>query len=162
MNKINIKIKKVHPDAVTPKQGFETDSGYDLVAIDDGVATTSSTTSDIVFVEYDTGVQIELPEGYHTEIYPRSSISKTHLLLANSIGLIDNSYRGNLKLRFRLLKIDSNEKWWKEKQLKGEVYKKGDKIGQLVIKKTIYADFEEVTELNTSDRSESGFGSTGN
>lgn len=162
MNKLNVKIKKVHVDAIIPKQGHETDAGYDLVAIDDGKPYTSDKTSELLFVEYDTGIQLELPENYHAEIYPRSSVSKTHLLLANSIGLIDNSYRGNIKLRFRILPIKSHSNWWKEKQNDGEVYKKGDKIGQLVIRKTDYINFEEVDLLSDTERGSSGFGSTGN
>ena len=47
-----------------------------------------------------TGLFIELPEGYHAEIYPRSSITKYNIMLKNSVGIIDNTYRGNLKIRF--------------------------------------------------------------
>jgi len=161
-SKIQIKIKKVHPDAVIPTQAFKTDAGYDLVAIDDGKnVVINDLNGHCLYIEYDTGLQLEIPTGYHVEIYPRSSISKTHLFLANSLGLIDNDYRGNLKLRFRLIpNSELFNKFWREKQNDGEIYKKGDAIGQLVIKKTNYAEFIEVDELSTSERGTGGFGSS--
>lgn len=160
MNKLKVKIKKVDKDAVIPKQGHSTDSGYDLIAVDNGKVYFSDLES-ILFIEYDTGIQLELPENYHAEIYPRSSISKTHLFLANSIGLIDNSYRGNIKLRFRMCPVKSENILWKEKLNSDEVYKKGDKIGQLIIRKTDYIEFEEVSSLSKTNRDSNGFGSTG-
>lgn len=150
---IEIKFKKHHKDAVKPKHAFESDAGYDLVAIDNGIVTehytsTANEDNDILYIEYDTGISIEPPKGYHVEIYPRSSISKTGLMLANSIGLIDYQYRGTLRCRFKVINP------------KHPRYKKGDKIAQLVVKKTTYATFTEVDELNDTDRGSDGFGST--
>lgn len=47
---------------------------------------------------YDTGISIKPPEGYYTEIVPRSSIVKHNTMLANGIGIIDPTYRGTLKI----------------------------------------------------------------
>lgn len=141
---VTIKFKKLHPDAVIPTQATSTDAGYDLVAIDDGKIDEGNN-----YIQYRTGIAIEPPVGYHTEIFPRSSISKTNLVLANSIGLVDEGYRGELLFRFKQITIDKPS------------YKKGDKIGQLVVRKTIRAAFEEVQELGSSDRGTGGFGSSG-
>ena len=53
---------------------------------------------------FDTGICIQPPDGFYTEIVPRSSISKTGYILANSIGIIDPTYRGSLKIV--LTKVD--------------------------------------------------------
>jgi len=84
---LEIKVKKLHPDAVLPKCANETDAGYDLVAIDEGEIVSEGL--DIMYIQYRTGIAIAPPEGYHTEIFPRSSISKKQLFLANSVGLVD-------------------------------------------------------------------------
>lgn len=146
LDNYKIKVKKMHPDAQLPKQANSSDAGYDLVAIDDGVYSNK-------YIEYDTGLSIEPPEGYHTEIYPRSSISKYDLILANGIGLVDYSYRGNIKLRFKFTGSGTDD------SLKLR-YKKGDKIGQLVIRKTEHLEFIEVNDLSETERGTGGFGST--
>lgn len=138
-----IKIKKLHKDAVIPTQAKNGDAGFDLTAIDDGINDCEGR-----YIEYDTGIAIQPPEGYHTEIFPRSSISKYGLFLANSIGLVDNGYRNSIKLRFKKL-------------AKGNEYVKGDKIGQLVIRKTENIEFIEVDELSETERGDGGFGSSG-
>lgn len=139
-------VKKLNPEAVIPSSAHETDAGYDLVAIDDGKWTDT-------YVEYDTGLSIQPEKGYHVEIFPRSSISKTDLVLANGVGLIDESYRGPILLRFKC----TNPQMFTRKS-----YKKGDKIGQLVIRATERALFKEVDELVETKRGSGGFGSTGN
>jgi dUTP pyrophosphatase len=143
---MEIFVKKLNPEAVIPTSAHETDAGYDLVAINDGTWTDT-------YVEYDTGLSIQPEPGYHVEIFPRSSISKTDLVLANSIGLIDESYRGPILLRFKC----TNPQMFTRKS-----YKKGDKIGQLVIRKTERAKFTEVSDLIETQRGAGGFGSTGN
>jgi len=142
-----IKVKKLHPDAVLPQNAHEGDAGYDLAAIDDGKMDDEGR-----YIEYDTGLAIQPPQGFHTCIYPRSSISKYDLSLANSVGIVDGGYRNSLKLRFfRCVGLDYPEK----------IYKKGDKIGQLVIVKTENMPFEWADELDETERGHGGFGSTG-
>lgn len=150
-----IKVKKLHPDAVIPSQATPTDAGFDLVATDDGVVKEGMPVHGDLYIEYGTGISIEPPEGYHVEVFPRSSISKTHLILANSIGLIDEGYRGEIKLRFRYI---SHSSFSTAPTL---AYKKGDKIGQIVIRKTESMPFVEVDDLSDSERGGGGFGSTG-
>lgn len=137
-------VKKLDPEAVLPTKANSDDSGYDVVAIDDG--TWAET-----YIEYKTGIAIQLPIGYHVELFPRSSISKTDLLLCNSIGLVDWSYTGELKFRFKYVSAKHSP----------ILYKKGDKIGQIVIRNTIKMNIQEVNELHVTKRGNNGFGSSG-
>ena len=146
-----IKVKQLHQDAVLPQKANDKDAGYDLVAISDPEIKYDN--DNVLYIQYKTGIAIEPPEGYHTEIYPRSSISKYNLQLCNSLGLIDEPYRGEIILRFNLIN---------SKLVGSKLYQKGDKIGQLVIKKTISMDFIEVEELEETDRADGSFGSSGN
>lgn len=158
---MKIKVKKLHPDAKLPASAIPTDAGYDLVAIDDGEIKDT-------YVQYKTGIAIEPPSGYHTEIFPRSSLSKTNFMLANSIGLVDEAYRGEILVRFKI--IPEQE----ESDIKGQLlknidlkkfnlkkFKKGDRIAQLVLRKTEKAEYEWVEDLSGTQRGVGGFGSTG-
>lgn len=190
-----MKIKILHKEGlVLPKNAHESDTGYDLVAASDpkivGVAGTVGYKS-IDYIEYNTEVQIapesvdkkkygtchetgrsilvghERISGY-TLVFPRSSLSKYNLSLANSVAIIDNSYRGNILLRFKYL--------WQPEDLdltgldrKGgvagyvnlsKIYKKGDKIAQLVPAWKEDIQWEEVQSLDETARQSGGFGST--
>jgi dUTP pyrophosphatase len=85
-----LKVKKTCENAVIPTRGTPFSVGYDLTVI--GVFKKI----DDKTVLYDTGLQVEPPEGYYTEILPRSSLVKTGYMLSNSVGVIDSDYRGNL------------------------------------------------------------------
>lgn len=142
MSNLKLKIKKLHPDAVIPSYAKPGDAGLDLVAVSEGWNNTDT------MVTYDTGLAIEIPEGHVGLLFPRSSVSKTTLSLANCVGVIDSGYRGPVMLKFRYL----NE---------GDVYEVGDRVGQLVIVPCPQVDIEEVSELSSTERGEGGFGSTG-
>ena len=88
----------------------------------------------------------EIPYGYY--LYPRSSLSKTPLRLANSVGIIDSGYRGEIAF-----------KYWGDRN--GEIYSVGERVGQLVIVPIPQVEWEESEELVESVRGEGGFGSTG-
>ena len=141
-----LKVKKLVPEAVIPSKAKENDTGYDVTAISDPEFNDT-------YVQYRTGLSIEVPEGYHTELFPRSSISKYDLVLANSVGMIDNGYRGELLFRFKLIKPSVGPP--------SKFYKKGDKIGQIVIRKTESLPIVEVDELSSTERGDGGFGSSG-
>lgn len=146
------------------------DAGYDIIAASDpfiqGIAIEPENYISIDYIEYDTNLIIEPEDGYHTYVFPRSSISKYNLTLANSIGLIDNGYRGTVKLRFKYnaqpidYKIYENNKFCININ-KNKIYKKGDRIGQLVFAKTLSPAIEVVTSFEETNRNEGGFGSTG-
>lgn len=142
---MKVKIKKLHDSAVIPTKAHEQDAGFDLVAIskddvDEGV---------YGFIEYDTGIGLEIPEGYVGLVYPRSSISKTGHILANSVGVIDSNYRGSIKVRFKTIPGCAE-------------YIPGDRIAQLIIMPYPEITFEEVEDLSSTDRGSGSFGSSGN
>ncbi len=151
---MKLKVKKLHPDAQLPKRAKVGDAGYDIIALNDGVWDKTNS----IFIQYETGLAIEPEIGYHVEIFPRSSISRTDLILANCIGLVDNGYRGELLIRFKPTSIPETKEDWHNGMM---LYKKGDKIAQLVIRKTTEAEIEEVLELSETDRGSGGFGSSG-
>ena len=91
---MEVKIKKLHKDAVIPSYAKPGDAGMDLVAI-------SKVYDKYGNVSYGTGIAIEIPHGYMGLIFPRSSNSKYDLLLTNSVGIIDSGYRGEILLKFK-------------------------------------------------------------
>lgn len=169
---------KVDPEFQTFKRpSYSGDAGYDLIAHSDPVIVGETKTpksklyKSISYVEYDTNV-IVAPEDesqYFSLIYPRSSISKYNLSLANSVGVIDSGFRDTIKLRFRYIcqpedmSCESNDKNNSlfVKVNKDKIYKKGDKIGQLVWASHNKLFLEFTQTLPMSDRGYDGFGSTG-
>lgn len=148
MKALKVKIKRMHPDAVIPSYAKPGDAGLDLTAI-------SYEKIDRNTLEYRTGLAVEIPEGYVGLVFPRSSVSVKPLVLANSVGVIDSGYRGEIRLRFR-----------ETGSLGGTYtpYLPGDRIGQLVIIPYPRIELEEAGEaekLGETDRGSDGFGSTG-
>lgn len=139
----SVKIKKLVAHAILPEFSTNGAAGADLFAADHYFDQTYK------FHEYGTGVAVEIPFGYVGLVFPRSSISKSALSLANSVGVIDSDYRGEIKLRFREFDGDL------------EFYDVGDRIGQLVIIPHYRYAFKEVEELGDTARGSGGFGSTG-
>ena len=137
-----IKFKKLDPSAVMPQRARSGDAGMDLVA------TSKSRNNDHEFIEYGTGLAMEIPNSCVGLIFPRSSISKTNLSLRNCVGVVDSGYRGEIKLRFS---IDNNA---------NKEYDIQDKIGQLIVLELPNMQISEVRELSNTDRGEGGFGST--
>lgn len=153
---MKIKIKKLHKDAIIPSYAKDGDAGMDLTAISENGSAKHG------YVEFGTGLSIEIPKGYVGLIFPRSSISKKSTILANSVGVIDSGYRGEITLRFKvdtaaLFALDSSKAM---KNYIYEPYRKGDKVGQLIIMPYPHIEFEEVEELSETERGEGGFGST--
>ena len=150
---MKIKIKKLHPDAVIPSYAKAGDAGMDMIAID------STISADGLYVEYGTGIAVEVPEGYVGLLFPRSSVSKTTMVLANHVGVVDSGYRVEIKFRFKDLNMqqDFDGSWYCDET----VYEVGNKIGQLVILPYPQIELVEATELSDSDRGDGGFGSSG-
>lgn len=143
MTTLKVKFKKLVKHAFVPEYAKPGDAGMDLVAID------SYKNHDYKFIEYGTGLAVKIPEGYVGLLYPRSSISKTSHTLANSVGVIDSGYTGEIKFRMRY--VDDREDM---------EYSFGDRIGQLIIVPYPKIELEEVEELPDTERGEGGFGST--
>ena len=139
---MKIKIKKLHDDAIIPSYAKAGDAGMDLTCVDFKMTET--------YVEYDTGLAMEIPEGHVGFLFPRSSVSKTNLVLANCVGVVDSGYRGPVKLRFKELSGPP-----------GGRYRQGDRVGQIIIMPVPTFEFEEVKELSNTSRGDGGFGSTG-
>lgn len=139
---MKVRIKRLSENAVIPAYANPGDAGLDLVATYVKVEDHNK----YGFFEYGTGLAVEIPEGYVGLIFPRSSISKTGMMLANAVGVIDPGYLEEIKLRFKYISGTDS-------------YNVGDRIGQLIILPIPRIEFEEVEDIGESKRG--GFGSTG-
>lgn len=141
-NSLEVKIRRLNPNAVIPSYSKDGDAGMDLVATE----IISETTEQIT---YGTGISMEIPKGYVGLVFPRSSIRKYELELTNSVGVIDSGYRGEIQATFNKVHNKLNS------------YNVGDRIVQIMIIPYPQISFIEVEELSTSERGSGGFGSTG-
>lgn len=138
-----VKFKKIDPNAKMPTYAKYGDAGADLVA-------TSKTVNPITRqLTFGTGLAVEIPEGHVGLIFPRSSISKTGLTLANSVGVIDSGYRGEILFKFNILEPGE------------QTYQIGDRIGQLVVLPFPQINYVEVDSLSETERGVGAYGSTG-
>ena len=140
---MEVKIKKLNPNAVIPSYAKAGDAGMDLVA----TSVISDTPEQIT---YGMGIALEIPEGFVGLIFPRSSVRKYDLVLSNCVGVCDSGYRGELQATFK-----------KTNGLDSLSYKVGDRIAQIMIIPYPPIEFMEVEQLSDSERGEGGFGSTG-
>jgi len=143
-----VNVKKINELAHIPSYSKTGDAGLDLTAI--------SINAQTEFIEYGTGLAIEIPNGYVGLLFPRSSISKYDLLQCNSVGVIDSNYRGEIKIRFKRTS-DLKSPLFDEK-----LYNIGDRVGQLIILPYPQIELVEVQELSDTNRGQNGFGSSGN
>ncbi len=151
---MKVKFKKLHESAVLPAYAKPGDAGLDLVAT--SAQSVSDAEAGYYYIEYGTGLAAEIPGGYVGLLYPRSSISKTGLIQANAVGVVDSGYRGEIKLRY---KVDNGI--FTELGDKMATFSVGDKIAQLVIVPYPTIEPEFVEELGETERGAGGFGSTG-
>ena len=175
---MRICVKK-NEGVTLPERGSLLAAGYDIVATSEPkIVGDSIPQSDgvrwnrIDYIEYETGLFIAPTVAMaHTLIHPRSSISKYNLVLANSIGLVDNDYRGMIVCRFKYIWQPDDFRFGEAQEGSGlpdmvgdpnmeKIYKKGDKIAQLVFEPTTHVDFSLVDELDVTQRGAGGFGST--
>ena len=97
-----------------------------------------------------TGLHIALPEGFEAQVRPRSGLALKHgITVLNTPGTIDADYRGELKV---LLVNFSNTDF---------VINAGERVAQMVIARYEKVDFEQVTELDDTERGAGGYGHTG-
>ena len=130
--------------AIIPIKANVNEVGYDLTIISKEKQINSNC------ILYDTGVVVEPPEGFYTEIVPRSSIIKTGWMLANNVGIIDPTYRGTLKIAMVKVCPEAVELELPFKKF------------QLIVRKMYNFDVNVVSELSTTYRGDGGFGSTDN
>ena len=147
-----MKFFKTTKKGTYPERATDGSAGFDIVA------TSWEEMGDVLI--YDTGVKInKLPPNTHVKLYPRSSIFKTDLRLANSVGVIDADYPDTIKVLFDYRKDKSF----------GDLnrYNVGDRIAQLVIEphfveeeEIIRPDLVGKPKKKTKKR-KGGLGSTG-
>ncbi len=146
---ITLKFKKLHPLATIPTYATDGSVGLDLTAVSkekvyhprDGY---------LQYINYDTGIAVEISTGYVGLVFPRSSVTNKNLTLGNCVGVIDPDFRNSISFRFRRVNEGSN----------GE-YEIGDRIGQLLIVPCKKPEIIEVEELSVTKRGTGGYGSTG-
>lgn len=170
---MEVKFKKLSDKAVIPTKAHPTDAGFDMTAVKVNITDN--------YVEYETNIALEIPDGYVGLLFPRSSNSKKDLLLANSVGVVDSCYRGDVKFRFKrilmpvmqdvmiapptgdILTDAKNTRKVPGLAYRDDfIYKVGDKIGQLVIMPIPEITLVETDELTETDRGDTGFGASGN
>lgn len=150
--KMEIKIKLL-PGGKMPTKAHRTDAAWDCYARED-------ITVGAAPVLIGLGFMIEPPEGYYVEIVPRSSIGlKTQLRQPNSIGIIDNGYRNEVKAMYESRLMPSSGML--DCITIPQKIKAGDRIAQMILRKQEEAELVEVDELSETERGANGFGSTG-
>ncbi len=142
LNLPKISVVKVDDNAIIPTKKNWSDVGYDLSIIKKIEQYNSKTAL------YDTGIKIQVDFGYYIEIVPRSSLSKSGYMLANSVGIIDNSYRGNLMVSLTKICDDAIE------------IEYPFRCCQLILRKYVNSYLEEVGNVDNTKRNDGGFGST--
>jgi len=140
---MNVNIKLLHPEAKLPVKSHSTDACFDCYAV-------SKEYIGNLRYEYGLGFSLELPEGTQLDLRSRSSIHKTGLMLSNGIGTGDEGYTGEYKVVFYHV-------------IPGmPPYEIGDRVCQIQLSKRTDMEFEIVNELQETERSDGGYGSTGN
>ena len=143
--RINIPVKRLDDSVGLPTYAYEGDAGLDLRA-----------SESVVLRPFErrligTGIAVAIPDGYAGFVQPRSGMAlRQGLSMANTPGLVDSHYRGELKVC--AINLDPNT----------EIHiSRGDRIAQLVIQRVPTVDLVEVKELDETDRGLGGFGSSG-
>ena len=143
--KISLPIKRLDDSVELPTYAYEGDAGLDLRA-----------SESVVLRPFErrligTGLAVAIPDGYAGFVQPRSGLALKHgLSMANTPGLVDAHYRGELKVC--AINLDPNN----------DIHiSRGDRIAQLVIQRVPVVDPVEVKELDVTDRGIGGFGSSG-
>ena len=141
---MKLKVKLISDKALLPIYATEGAAAFDITATNAGIVPACD--SEI----FSTGLAFEIPQGYYLEVVSRSGHGfKNGVRLANSVGVIDSDYRGELKVK---LHNDSNVPY---------SVKSGERIAQAIMKKYEKADFYIVDNLGETSRGQCGFGSTG-
>ena len=143
--KLTLPIKRLDPTVELPTYAYEGDAGLDL-----------RSNEDVTLAPFErrlvgTGLAIAIPEGYAGFVQPRSGLAlREGLSMANTPGLIDAHYRGELKVC--AINLEPSRSIHIER---------GERIAQLVIKRVPVVSLQEVDELDETDRGAGGFGSSG-
>ena len=141
---MKLNFKRLTDYAIIPTRGSEEAAGYDLYAAGGASVPPHGT------VKVETDIAVAIPKGYFGAIFARSGLAtKQGLRPANCVGVIDSDYRGNI-----IVAVHNDTGDFRE--VKG-----GERIAQLVIMPFQEVEWNEVLELDETERGEGGFGSTG-
>tara|TARA_B100000941_G_scaffold172397_1_gene122896 strand:- start:934 stop:1371 length:438 start_codon:yes stop_codon:yes gene_type:complete len=143
---VKVEIKKLDPNVDLPNYQSDGASGLDLKAFLKKSIVIKPNTSEII----PTGLSVAIPYEYEIQIRPRSGLAaKSNITVLNTPGTIDSDYRGEIKvILFNHSKVDFE-------------VKNGDRIAQIVLMSVLKIEFDEKSELSSTERGLSGFGSTG-
>ena len=133
---------KIDEGAFKPERAHELDAGYDLRAREQSMVVPADGSA-----VFNTGVHMEIPSGFAGFIKSKSGLNVNHDILSD--GLVDSGYTGSIRVK---LYNHGTEDY---------TVHRGDKISQIAILPVFTPDIEIVSELNETERGESGFGSTG-
>jgi deoxyuridine 5'-triphosphate nucleotidohydrolase len=137
-----LRYSKLDPNALPLVKHNSSDSGYDIAIIKKNRELGPITL-------FGTGIRVRPPDGYYFDLVPRSSIIKTGYMLANSVGIIDRSYVGEVMVG--LIKVDPA----------APDLSLPSRVVQLIPRPILNIEVLEVSELSETQRGEGGFGSTG-
>ena len=143
---IAIQLKRLPHGEGLPAPSYATDgaAGLDVVAAEDLTLEPGARHA------VATGFAIAIPPGFEVQVRPRSGLALKHgITCLNTPGTIDEDYRGEVKIILANLGSDPFE------------VRRGERIAQLVPSPVLKAKFDEVAELDATDRGAGGFGSTG-
>lgn len=107
---------------------------------------------DVAKIKIDTGVHATPPPGYYLELVPNSRLAKTPFMYANSVGIIDPGYTGSMRVILNCVNSITPDDL--------VPFLPGRVVGQLILRKVERATFEQVDELEETERGSGGFGST--
>lgn len=142
---VTVKVRLLDPSMKVPSYAHPGDAGADLAISNDVDISPGQR------VLVGTGVALEIPDGWVCLVHPRSGLAaRNGLTIVNAPGTIDSGYRGEIMVN--LLNTDT------ETMVR---LRRGDNIAQLVFQRVGWANFQQVNELNESDRGERGHGSSG-
>lgn len=141
---MELKVKKLHESATIPQYAHSGDAGLDLFAI----AKQNILPGETQLIK--TGIAIALPSGYEAQIRPRSGLALKHsVTVLNSPGTIDAGYRGEIGI----ILINHGKEAFQVVP--------GMKIAQMIVTSFTQTKLTVVDDLDTSDRGNRGYGSTG-
>lgn len=142
-----IKVKVInHSNNELPQYATPMSAGMDLRAFTDEPITIMPGERKLVH----SGINIQLPEGYELQVRPRSGLALKHgITLTNSPGTVDADYRGDVGAIVHNLGTEPF------------VINNGDRICQIVAKEYVKIEWEEADSLDSTERGEGGFNSTG-
>lgn len=145
-NSVNVEVKRLPHGEGLPLPAYATDgaAGMDVVAAEDVTIAPGERHA------VATGLSVAIPLGFEIQVRPRSGLAFKHgITVPNTPGTIDSDYRGELKV---LLINHGREDF---------AIARGDRVAQLVVAPVTQGIWQEVDELDATDRGEGGFGSTG-